>query len=308
MKAEPENPASVKKCYPGAMSELALPSAFAPGNVAVVTGAASGIGRAAARHFAKIGMKVALADVEGAALTSAAEELGAIAGGAQHVLALPTDVSRLADLALLREIVFERFGGVHVLMNNAGVGNNPGLPWENGAAWKALVDVNLWGVVHGVEAFVPRWLEAGASAVIINTGSKQGITSPPGNAAYNLSKAALRNYTESLAHALRAASQGRISAHLLIPGFTYTGMTRGAEKPAAAWSPEQVVEFMLQSLGRGDFYILCPDGAVDRATDERRMQWSIDDIIKNRPALSRWHPDFEAEFAAYMRQAKEPTP
>jgi len=193
-------------------------------------------------------------------------------------------------------------------LNNAGVGNNPGLPWENGAAWKALVDVNLWGVVHGVEAFVPRLLEAGAPGVIINTGSKQGITSPPGNAAYNLSKAALRNYTESLAHALRGASQGRISAHLLIPGFTYTGMTGGAEKPPAAWTSEQVVDFMLQSLARGDFYILCPDGAVDRATDERRMQWSIDDIIKNRPALSRWHPDFEAEFAAYMRQAKDIAP
>ena len=283
-----------------------LPPAFAPGNVAVVTGAASGIGRAAARHFVKLGMKVALADLEGPALSSAAEELGGLAGGAQDVLALPTDVSRLADLALLREVVFERFGGVNVLMNNAGVGNNPGLPWENGAAWKALVDVNLWGAVHGVEAFVPRLLEAGAPAVIINTGSKQGITSPPGNAAYNLSKAALRSYTESLAHALRAASQGRISAHLLIPGFTYTGMTGGgAEKPSAAWTPEQVVDFMLQSLARGDFYILCPDGAVDRATDERRMQWSIDDIIKNRPALSRWHPDFEAAFAAYMSQGKK---
>jgi len=283
-----------------------LPAAFSPGNVAVITGAASGIGRAAARHFVKLGMKVALADLEGPALTSAAEELGALAGGAQNVLALPTDVSRLADLALLREVVLERFGGVNVLMNNAGVGNNPGLPWENGAAWKALVDVNLWGVVHGVEAFVPRLLEAGAPAVIINTGSKQGITSPPGNAAYNLSKAALRNYTESLAHALRAASRGLVTAHLLIPGFTYTGMTGSAEKPPSAWAPEQVIDFMLQSLARGDFYILCPDGAVDRATDERRMQWSIDDIIKNRPALSRWHPDYEAAFAAYMSQAPEP--
>jgi NAD(P)-dependent dehydrogenase (short-subunit alcohol dehydrogenase family) len=284
--------------------QAALPPAFSAGNVAVVTGAASGIGRAAARHFAKLGMKVALADLESPALASAADEVAQLAGGGQNVLALPTDVSRLADLALLREATFDRFGSVSVLMNNAGVGNNPGLPWENGAAWKALFDVNLWGVVHGVEAFVPRLLEAGSPAVIINTGSKQGITSPPGNAAYNMSKAALRNFSESLSHALRTASQGRVSAHLLIPGFTYTGMTGGGEKPAAAWSPEQVVDFMLQSLARGDFYILCPDGAVDRATDERRMQWSIDDIIKNRPALSRWHPDFEAAFAAYMNEAR----
>jgi len=282
----------------------ALPAAFSPGNVAVVTGAASGIGRAAARRFAELGMKVVLADLESPALASAAEELATLTGGAQNTLALPTDVSRAADLALLREATFERFGPISVLMNNAGVGNNPGLPWENGAGWKALFDVNLWGVVHGVEAFVPRLLEAGSPAVIINTGSKQGITSPPGNAAYNMSKAALRNFSESLSHALRTASQGRVSAHLLIPGFTYTGMTGGGEKPAAAWSPEQVVDFMLQSLARGDFYILCPDGAVDRATDERRMQWSIDDIIKNRPALSRWHPDFEAAFAAYVNEAK----
>jgi NAD(P)-dependent dehydrogenase (short-subunit alcohol dehydrogenase family) len=286
--------------------QRSLPAAFAPGNVAVVTGAASGIGLAAVRRFASLGMKVVLADLEGPALSAAAEQLAALtAGGAAHVLALPTDVSRPADLALLREATFERFGAASVLMNNAGVGNNPGLPWENGAAWKALFDVNLWGVVHGVEAFVPRFVEASAPALVINTGSKQGITSPPGNAAYNMSKAALRNYTESLAHALRSATGGRVSAHLLIPGFTFTGMSGSSEKPAAAWTPDQVVDFMLESLTRGDFYILCPDNAVDRATDERRMQWSIDDIIQNRPALSRWHPDFEAAFAAYMTAGKD---
>ena len=281
-----------------------LPTAFSPGNVAVVTGAASGIGRAAARRFAGLGMKVVLADLEGPALASAADEIATLAGGAQNTLALPTDVSRMADLALLREATFERFGAVSVLMNNAGVGNNPGLPWENGAAWKALFDVNLWGVVHGVEAFVPSLLAAGKPAVVVNTGSKQGITSPPGNAAYNMSKAALRNYTESLAYALRTTAGSQVSAHLLIPGFTFTGMIGNGEKPAAAWTSAQVVDFMLESLARGDFYILCPDNAVDRATDELRMQWSIDDIIENRPALSRWHPDFEAAFAAYMNEAK----
>jgi hypothetical protein len=82
-------------------------------------------------------------------------------------------------------------------------------------------------------------------------------------------------------------------------------MTGGAgKKPDGAWTAEQVVDFLLDSLMRGDFYILCPDNAVPRELDERRMQWSIDDIIKNRPALSRWHPDFEAEFAAYVRSGK----
>ena len=280
-----------------------LPAAFAPGNLAIVTGAASGIGLAAALRFAGLGMKVALADLEGPALTAAARAVAEAAGGAEHVLAQPTDVSQPAQLERLREVCSQRFGLVSVLMNNAGVGNNPGLPWENGAGYKALFDVNLWGVVHGVQAFVPALLASTAPAVIINTGSKQGITSPPGNTAYNLSKAALRNYTESLAHALREAAANRISAHLLIPGYTYTGMTGVSEKPAAAWSADQVVTFMLESVARGDFYVLCPDNAVDRRTDERRMQWAIDDIIKNRPALSRWHPDFEAEFAAYMSKS-----
>ena len=116
--------------------QRAVPTVFSPGNVAVVTGAAGGIGRAAARRFAGLGMKVVLADIEGPALASAADEIATLAGGAQNTLALPTDVSRMADLALLREATFERFGPVSVLMNNAGVGNNPGLPWENGASWK----------------------------------------------------------------------------------------------------------------------------------------------------------------------------
>ncbi len=278
-----------------------LPEILAPGNVAVITGAASGIGRAAATRLATRGMKVVLADRQGEALERAAGEVAtASTHGAAGVLAVATDVSRRDDLFALQAAVTERFGAASLLMNNAGVGNNPGLPWESSAAWRELVDVNLWGVIYGCEAFVPGMLARSQPALVINTGSKQGITSPPGNAAYNMSKAALRNFSESLAHELRGAASGRVSAHLLIPGFTYTGMTGSAEKPASAWTPSQVVDFMLERLGAGDFYILCPDHAVDRATDERRMRWAMDDIILNRPALSRWHPDFEDEFARYV--------
>jgi NAD(P)-dependent dehydrogenase (short-subunit alcohol dehydrogenase family) len=273
---------------------------LAPGKVAVVTGAASGIGLAAARRFAASGMKVVLADLAGPALDAAAQSVAAAASDASAVLALATDVSQRADLLRLEQTVSERFGAVSLLMNNAGVGNNPGLPWQNSDAWRALLDVNLWGVVYGVEAFLPRMIAAQAPAVIINTGSKQGITSPPGNPAYNMSKAAVKSYSESLAHALRSEHGERISAHLLIPGYTFTGMTGAAEKPAMAWSPEQVVDFMLERLIAGDFYILCPDNAVDRVTDERRMRWAVDDIIRNRPALSRWHPDYEQAFARYV--------
>ena len=277
---------------------VTLPPVFAPGNLALVTGAASGIGLAAARRFAGLGMTLVMVDLGGAALERAAAEVAELAES--DVLAAATDVSDRAQVERLRAEVEQRFGTVSVLMNNAGVGNNPGLPWENGDAWQKLVDVNLWGVVHGVQAFLPGMLAAEKPGLLINTGSKQGITSPPGNYAYNLSKAALRNYSESLAHALRGACGARISAHLLIPGFTHTGMTGAAEKPDSAWTPAQVVEFLLERISAGDFYVLCPDNAVDRRTDERRMRWAMDDIIQNRPALSRWHPDFEAEFARFM--------
>jgi NAD(P)-dependent dehydrogenase (short-subunit alcohol dehydrogenase family) len=285
------------------VEQRSLPSAFDAGNVAVVTGAASGIGLATVRRLASSGMKVVLADLPGEALERATDEVAALATrGGSEVLSVGTDVSRREDVMRLRDVVVERFGAVSVLMNNAGVGNNPGLPWENSGAWKALVDVNVWGVVHGVEAFVPGMLANERNGVIINTGSKQGITSPPGNSAYNMSKAALKNFTESLAHALRSSAGERLTAHLLIPGFTHTGMTGKGEKPPEAWTPEQVVDFMLASISSGDFYILCPDNAVDRATDARRMRWAMDDIIENRPALSRWHPAYAEKFAAYMRE------
>jgi NAD(P)-dependent dehydrogenase (short-subunit alcohol dehydrogenase family) len=275
--------------------------ALADGRVAVVTGAASGIGRAAAERCARLGLKVIMSDLAGPALEQAAQAVSAVA---RHrpgdVRAVAADVGRPEDVDRLCRLAYEAFDEVSVLMNNAGIGANPGRTWEDPDGWRQLLQVNLWGVIHGVHSFVPRMLAQQRPGLVINTGSKQGITTPPGNSAYNVSKAGVKAFTEALAHELRNTPGCAISAHLLIPGFTFTGITGRAEKPAGAWTPDQVIDFMLACLARGDFYILCPDNDVTRQMDERRMQWAIDDVIRNRPALSRWHPDHAEAFARFM--------
>ncbi len=279
--------------------------ALEPGRVALVTGAASGIGLAAATRFASFGMRVCVADVDADRLASARralEPMAAAAGGA--IRAVRADVAVRDDVLRLRDATLEAFGDVGVVMNNAGIGDVAG-PWGSSETWRRLIDVNFFGVLHGLEAFVPVLLAQGRPAAIVNVGSKQGITTPPGNAAYSVSKAGVKVLTEQLAHELRAAAGERVTAHLLIPGFTYTGMTGGpggrrpAEKPAGAWTPDQVIDFLLAGLAARDFYILCPDNEVTRKTDERRIQWAAEDIIRNRPALSRWHPDHAAAFHAF---------
>jgi NAD(P)-dependent dehydrogenase (short-subunit alcohol dehydrogenase family) len=277
------------------MASITLLPAFDPGGVAVVTGGAGGIGLAIAARLAERGLKVVITDLPGEKLDAAAQKLAA----SGDVVAIPADVAVAADVARLRDRVVSEHGTVAVLVNNAAIGGNPGQPWENPEGWEQLLRINLMGVLNVAQAFVPAMLAGGKPGAVINTGSKQGITSPPGNPAYNLSKAGVRNYTESLAHALREEAGERISAHLLIPGFTQSGMTGEAE---GAWTADQVALFMLESIARGDFYILCPDNDVDRATDEKRMRWAMDDIIENRPALSRWHPDYKDAFARYMAE------
>jgi NAD(P)-dependent dehydrogenase (short-subunit alcohol dehydrogenase family) len=270
--------------------------ALQPGRTAVITGAASGIGLAAARRLAGLGMKLCLADLPGEALERAAAEL---ARSGANTCAVPTDVSRLEEVQRLKETAYRDFGEVALLMNNAGLGSGGG-PWEKYERWQRLLAVNLWGVINGVQTFAPAMIAQGTDAAIVNTGSKQGITTPPGDTAYNISKAGVKVLTEATAHELRTIKGCRVTAHLLVPGFTFTGMTGRAEKPPEAWSADQVVEFMLTRMGEGDFYILCPDNAVTRDMDNKRMQWAMEDLIKNRPALSRWHDDYKEAFTAFM--------
>jgi NAD(P)-dependent dehydrogenase (short-subunit alcohol dehydrogenase family) len=283
---------------------MALHPAFASGRVAAITGGASGIGLAAARRCAGLGMKIAIADLDRSALDRAAAEIAVASGGkAADVLTFRADVSQMADVTGFRDAVYDRFGEVAVLMNNAGTGPGGG-PFDHYDRWQHVLGVNLWGVINGVHAFAPAMIANGMPAAIVNTGSKQGITLPPGDAAYNVSKAGVKAVTDQLQHALRNTEGCKVTAHLLIPGFTFTALTRGdrVEKPAGAWTPEQVVEFMLDAMGKGDFYILCPDNEVSRPLDEKRMAWAMGDIIENRPPLSRWHPDYKAAFEAFLKR------
>jgi NAD(P)-dependent dehydrogenase (short-subunit alcohol dehydrogenase family) len=276
---------------------------MSPGHVAVLTGGASGLGLAAAMRFARAGMRVCIADLGADRLKAAEAKLASVAtGGAADVMAMAIDVSRDEDVSKLEGAVRQRFGGADLLMNNAGIGpdSNSFGPLEN---WQRILAVNLWGVIHGTQTFAPGMIARGRPGLIINTGSKQGITTPPGNPAYNVSKAGVKALTEALQHELRNTPGCRISAHLLIPGHVFTGLTaRGrTEKPASAWTPEQTIDFMVEKIDAGDFYILCPDNDVARSLDERRMLWAAGDIVENRPALSRWHPDYAEAFAAFVR-------
>ncbi len=259
------------------------------GRVALVTGAASGIGKAAARRFAAGGLSVALVDLPGDALQRAAQEIVEAAADPGEVAAFPADLSEPGAAATLRDAALARFGKVHVLMNNAvtriGRGHAADL-----AEWRQAMEVNFWSVVEAVRAFLPGMQEMAERGWIVNVGSKQGITNPPGHPIYNITKSALKTYTEALEHDLRGRDSRALTAHLLVPGWTTTGDKAHQQ---GAWLPDQVVDFMLEALARGDFYILCPDDEVTTEMDHKRIIWGAGDVVENRPPLSRWHPDYQ---------------
>ena len=270
-----------------------------PGRTAVVTGGASGIGLASATRFAAAGMNVVVVDWRDE-LFGAAEQ-GLRAAGAAEVMCRKVDVSDQAAVTALEAEVTEAFGGADLIMCNAGI--QPGSDiFDDKGTWAQILAVNLGGVVNTAQVFGPGMVARGRPATIIVTGSKQGITTPPGDPAYNTAKAGVKAFAEALAHEMRNSAP-HVSVHLLIPGFVFTDLTRHdrTEKPSGAWTPEQTADFMMTSLERGDFYILCPDNDVDRATDEKRMAWAVGDIIENRPPLSRWHPDYGDAFAEFLK-------
>jgi len=275
--------------------------ALTKGNTAVVTGGASGIGLEAASHLAGLGLKVCIADLPGERLETAKDKLCAGGAAAEQVICVATDVSDIEQLRALEARVTADFGPVNVLMNNAGM--QPGSSiFDAEGNWERIIEVNMWGIIRGSQVFAPGMIASGQPGLIVNTGSKQGITTPPGDPAYNVSKAGVKVFTEALQHELRNTGGCAVEARLFIPGFVFTPLTaRGRiEKPAGAWTPQQVVDFLFDALEREDFYILCPDNDVDRATDEKRILWAANDIVANRPPLSRWHPRYDAAFKAWL--------
>ena len=188
------------------------------GKVAVVTGAASGIGRALAAKSAQEGMKVVLADVEESALKQAEEELQA--SGAQ-VLAVRTDVSQANEVEALAKTTFDTYGAVHLLFNNAGVAGGTTV-WESSLAdWQWVLGVNLWGVIHGVHFFVPRMLAQDSEGHIVNTASSAGLMTSSGQGMYKVSKHGVVTLSETLACEL-AARGAKLKASVLCPEWVNT--------------------------------------------------------------------------------------
>ncbi|KAK6954888.1 hypothetical protein Daesc_002516 [Daldinia eschscholtzii] len=276
---------------------------FKKANTAVITGGASGIGLALAQKCVGYGMKVLVADWDAETLGKAGETLGSAASTVRM------DVSRLEDWTGLKDRVVKEFGGqINFLALNAGVGAKTAFEGEGAdpAAFQRILNVNFFGVVNGILTLLPLVKEkASASAdykaAVVITGSKQGITNPPGNPAYNASKAAVKSLAEQLSFDLRA--QNNISTHLLVPGWTWTalaGAAPGRQKPDAPWTPAQVADYLEQKMEEDKFWVLCPDNDVDEETDKRRMLWTADDAVKGRPPLSRWRDEYKDEFAAWM--------
>jgi NAD(P)-dependent dehydrogenase (short-subunit alcohol dehydrogenase family) len=163
---------------------------------------------------------------------------------------------------------------------------------------------NLFGVINGLNTLLPLVKSSSAPSSIVITGSKQGITNPPGNPAYNASKAAVKTLAEHLSYDL-SASHPAISVAFLVPGWTWTqlaGASGDREKPAAAWTPEQVVDYLEAKMAERKFWVLCPDNDVTEDMDRRRMLWSANDAVLGRLPLSRWRGEYKEEFKEWTEK------
>jgi len=222
------------------------------GKVAVITGAGSGFGREFARIGAALGMRLVLADIQADALAAIAAELG----GAE-VLTHRVDVAKAAEMEALADVAYARFGAVHLLFNNAGVGAG-GLVWENTLAdWEWVMGVNLWSVIHGIRLFVPRMLAQGDECHVVNTASAAGLLSAPMMGVYNVTKHGVVTLSETLFQDLGIA-RANIGVTVLCPAFVPTGIAdstrnRPVDLPASPLTQSQMfaVEQMKKAVAGG---------------------------------------------------------
>jgi NAD(P)-dependent dehydrogenase (short-subunit alcohol dehydrogenase family) len=272
-------------------------SVFRTGKNALITGAASGVGLAVAKLCASHGMNLHLVDNNSSALTEAKNGITTKGTLETHTL----DVASLDDWSSLKSTLDKSNTKLDFLHLNAGIGAKG--DWTDSAYFHKIFDVNFFGVINGINTFVPHFQDNSSDAkAIVVTGSKQGITNPPGNPAYNASKSALKSITEHLSFDL-AKSSPKTSVHLLVPGWTFTGLTGGGStkaKPDGAWSAEQVADFLYKKMGEGKFYVMCPDNDVDWETDRKRMMWTMGDVVYERQPQSRWRDGFKEEATKTM--------
>ena len=272
-------------------------SVFSTGKNALITGAASGVGLAVAKLCASHGMNLHLVDNNSSALTEAKNGITTKGTLETHTL----DVASLDDWSSLKSTLDKSNTKLDFLHLNAGIGAKG--DWTDSSYFHKIFDVNFFGVINGINTFVPHFQNNSSDAkAIVVTGSKQGITNPPGNPAYNASKSALKSITEHLSFDL-AKSSPKTSVHLLVPGWTFTGLTGGGSmktKPDGAWSAEQVADFLYKKMGEGKFYVMCPDNDVDWETDRKRMMWTMGDVVYERQPQSRWRDEFKEEATKTM--------
>ncbi|KAK5996834.1 Dehydrogenase/reductase SDR family member 7B-like protein [Cladobotryum mycophilum] len=286
------------------MSASVASAVFAPGSSALITGAASGVGLAIAKLCRSKDMKVLLVDRNVEALERAKAEVAAVQQPADEVSTSILDVTQAAGWSALKDHAAKTFGSIELLVLNAGIGLKGS--WGDDDYFRNTLETNLFGVINGINTFLPVVQEAAKSrpTSIVITGSKQGITNPPGNPAYNASKAAVKTLAEHLSWDLKDTPT---SVHLLVPGWTYTGMTGGGqtkEKPAGAWSADQVASYLYKKVQENQFYVICPDNDVSEETDKKRMLWTVGDIVKGRPPLTRWRQEWKQEAEETMAKTQ----
>ncbi|PYH92405.1 short chain dehydrogenase/reductase [Aspergillus ellipticus CBS 707.79] len=285
---------------------------FRPGATALITGAASGIGLATAKLCYSQGMNLILGDVNEEALSAATTALPSNPNNKTSTFVF--DVSSLSDWKRLQEYVCSTHpDGIDFLMLNAGVSHRPAAektPWTDPEYFQKTFAVNTFGYTNGIATFIDSITrDKTTPRAIVLTGSKQGITNPPGNPAYNASKSAVKTIAEHLSFSLHE-SNPNVTVHLLVPGFTYTGLVAQyfPSKPDGAWTSEQVVSFMSGKMAQGVFYILCPDNEVTEDLDQRRIAWAYGDMIHGRPALTRWRSDWKEKAAEGIEAMKGEKP